>query len=166
MMFVKNDCGVAHKHFSRMTLQKAPRGQSHIFPMREPFLMAQCSPRSHWRSIQVHGYTQQVCRSVCVGERRTHRGHLSVLLFPGINPLGLQPFQHFMQRTELNTHTHTINLEKRKRPGDQTRSPRVMIEMISIYSVSGDVMLIISSSADRHYANLVFNAHFMSRLLL
>lgn len=97
-----------------------------------------------------------------MSERRTHRGHLSVLLFPGINPLGLQPFQHFMQRTELNT--HTINLEQRKRPGDQTWTPREMIEMISMYSVSGDVMLIISSSGDRHNAKLVFNAHFMSRL--
>lgn len=43
---------VAHKHFSRKKLQKAPRGQSHIFPIRDPFLMAQCSPRSHCRQTQ------------------------------------------------------------------------------------------------------------------
>lgn len=37
----------AHKHFSRKKLQKAPRGQSHIFPIRAPFLTAHCSPTSH-----------------------------------------------------------------------------------------------------------------------
>lgn len=40
--------GEAHKHFSRKKLQKAPRGQSHIFPIRAPFLTAHCSPTSHW----------------------------------------------------------------------------------------------------------------------
>lgn len=31
----------------------------------------------------------------------THRGDLSILLLPGINSLGLQSLQHFMQRTKL-----------------------------------------------------------------
>lgn len=36
-----------HKHFNKKKLQRAPRGQSHIFPIREPFLIAHCSPKSH-----------------------------------------------------------------------------------------------------------------------
>lgn len=55
------------------------------------------------RGVVAAGFA--VC--LCVYVLQTHRGDLSVLFLPGINPLGLQSLQHFMQSTKLKTHTHS-----------------------------------------------------------
>lgn len=54
---------------------------------------------------------------LCVYVLQTHRGDLSVLFLPGINPLGLQSLQHFMQSAELKTHrqTHTHSRQMTKK---------------------------------------------------
>lgn len=43
-----------HKHFNKKKLQNAPRGQSHILPIRDPFLIAHCSPKSHCENRRQH----------------------------------------------------------------------------------------------------------------
>lgn len=48
------DVFIHHKHFNKKKLQNAPRGQSHILPIREPFLIAHCSPKSHWENRKNH----------------------------------------------------------------------------------------------------------------
>lgn len=83
-------------------------------PLEDSRTFSQCENPSWWHNVlrghtggikqEVHGYNQEVYRyavGVCC---KTHRGDLSILLLPGVYPLGLQLLQHFMQGTKLNTH--------------------------------------------------------------
>lgn len=112
-------------------------------PLEDSRTFSQCENPSWWRSVlrghtggvkqEVHGYNPEVYRystGVCC-KRGTHRGDLSVLLLPGVYPLGLQLLQHFMQRTELNTQTGLYHLKNSPNICVSVKRGGVLMDFIS-----------------------------------